>query len=95
MAGNAIHLSVEGTKQGKFKGTGKNNIIECTYYSYALVSPRDVATGMASGKRQHYPVMIYKEIDASSPQFAEALVTNESIKNQVLSHQKHRVERLW
>jgi type VI secretion system secreted protein Hcp len=84
MAGNAIHLLVEGTKQGKFKGTGKDNIIECAYYGYTLVSPRDIASGMATGKREHHPVMIHKELNQSSPQFAQALVTNESLKKVTL-----------
>ena len=35
--------------------------------STKVQSPRDVATGQASGKRQHQPVTIKKETDASSP----------------------------
>jgi hypothetical protein len=32
-----------------------------------IKSPRDVATGQASGKRQHEPITIQKELDKSSP----------------------------
>jgi hypothetical protein len=53
-----IYISVEGTKQGKFKGetsmvkgfTDQSRVLK---FSYGVVSPRDVSTGQASGKRQH------------------------------------------
>jgi len=35
--------------------------------SSGVQSPRDVASGQASGKRQHQPVTIRKEVDAPSP----------------------------
>jgi hypothetical protein len=39
--------------------------------SYAVKSPRDVATGMASGKRQHGSITIVKEWGAASPQLSK------------------------
>jgi type VI secretion system secreted protein Hcp len=42
-----------------------------------VASPRDAATGQASGKRQYQPLVIRKEIDAASPQFLQAVATNE------------------
>ena len=33
----------------------------------ALVSPRDVATGQASGKREHKPLVITEQVDKPSP----------------------------
>ncbi len=36
-------------------------------------SPRDVATGQASGRRQYQPIIIRKRIDKSSPKLAEAM----------------------
>ena len=33
----------------------------------SVQSPRDAASGQASGKRQHQPVTIRKEVDAASP----------------------------
>lgn len=33
-----------------------------------VAQPRDAATGQASGKRQHQPLTIKKEVDAASPQ---------------------------
>lgn len=43
-------------------------------YEHEIKSPRDVATGQSSGKRQHQPIVIRKEWDKSSPvlmKFAE------------------------
>lgn len=41
-----------------------------THSSYQIVSPRDVATGQASGKRMHKPFVITKEWGAASPQLS-------------------------
>ena len=78
-------LSVEGTKIGRFKGSatqrGMEDKIPVLRFDYEIKSPRDVATGQASGKRQHNPIRFVKEWDASTPQFFQALVTNEVIKS--------------
>ena len=78
-----FYISIEGTKQGAFKGevvaregTGHGKIAGVRYFC-ETTSPRDVATGQASGKRVHKPIMFSKEWDASSPQLFKALVTNE------------------
>jgi type VI secretion system secreted protein Hcp len=84
-----IYISVEGTKQGKFKGetsmvkgfTGQSRVLK---FSYGVVSPRDLFTGQASGKRQHKPMIITREPGAASPQFFKALVTNEALKPVVI-----------
>jgi len=39
---------------------------------HPLVSPRDEATGQATGKRRHAPIAITKDIDRSSPVLASA-----------------------
>ena len=46
-------------------------------FDYGVSSPRDAATGQASGKRIHKPLIITKELDKSSPILFQALVTNE------------------
>jgi len=83
-----IFIAVEGTKQGKFKGesTAKpfKDQSRVLKFSYGLVSPRSLATGQPSGKRQHKPVVITKEPGAASPQFFTALVTNEVLKPVVI-----------
>ena len=81
------YLKVEGTKQGSFKGGIERNgsrWIEITAFSVGLISPRDAATGQASGKRQHKPISITKEVDESSPQLFRAATTNEVLKDVVI-----------
>jgi type VI secretion system secreted protein Hcp len=48
-------------------------------FNHEVQSPRDVATGQATGKRMHKPFMITKEIDKSSPLLYTALTNNENI----------------
>jgi len=76
------HIKIKGTKQGQFKGEGiqdkrKDMWIPVLSFGHQVQSPRDIATGGASGKRQHGPVTIVKEWGAASPQGLAALCTNE------------------
>jgi len=36
-------------------------------FDFGVESPRDAATGQASGKRQHSPITIVREVDSASP----------------------------
>jgi type VI secretion system Hcp family effector len=79
-----FYISIEGTKQGKFKGDSlrekwKGKITGISFH-YEVKSPRDTATGQANGKRQHQPLKITKRWGAASPQVFQALVTNEILK---------------
>ena len=79
---HSFYLSVKGTKQGQFKGEGvvaarKDKWQEGLSYFHEIKSPRDIATGQASGKRQHGAITITKEWGASTPQYFTALCTNE------------------
>ncbi len=82
------YIAVEGTKQGKFKGESAAKLFKdqsrVLKFSYSVVSPRDVSTGLARGKRQHRALVITKEPGAASPQFFKALVTNELLKSVVI-----------
>src|SRR5258708_27207786 len=81
MAGR-FYATVIGAKQGTFKaegtqgGLGKGKIPGVDF-AYGVAAPHDAATGAASGKRQHHPVIFTKEWGASSPQFYQASFTNE------------------
>lgn len=84
-----FYISIEGSRQGAFKGQslryGQNN--EWTAgiaFEHQVQSPRDVATGRATGKRQHTPLAITKEWGAASPQIMYALVTNEMLPRVVM-----------
>jgi type VI secretion system secreted protein Hcp len=83
MALNA-YFAATGTKQGVFKGSNTQKArdsIELIAANYQVITPYDVASGQTSGKRQHKPIVITKELDASSPQFQTALTTNETLSS--------------
>ena len=85
MALNA-YLKLKGTKQGDIKGSvtqkdrDKTNKIMVIAVSHDIISPRDPASGLPTGKRQHKPLVITKELDQSSPLLYNALVNNENIE---------------
>jgi type VI secretion system secreted protein Hcp len=79
-----FYVSIEGTQQGKFKGestqkTHKGKLVGLRF-NYEVTSPRDAATGLATGRRQHKPITITKEWGAATPQLFQALVSNEVLK---------------
>lgn len=88
-SGERMFITVEGTKQGKFKGQDnqlkQGDRTEITNFAYEVVSPRDLASGASSGKRQHKPITITKPIGAATPQFFQAITTNEVLKTVVIS----------
>lgn len=79
-----FYVSIEGTKQGKFKGESAREQhkekIAAIGFSHEITSPRDSATGEASGKLQHTPITFVKKWGAASPQLFQALTTNEMLK---------------
>lgn len=83
-----ISFSVEGTRQGVLVGEGSSQRnrgkLVGVRYEYELESPRDAATGQASGKRMHKPVSITREVGAASPQLFQAACTNEVLKSVVI-----------
>jgi type VI secretion system secreted protein Hcp len=75
------NVSVKGKTQGQFKGdstSGKRkDMIAVLSFNFGLSSPRDVASGQASGRRRLDPVCFVKEWSGSTPQFYQAATTNE------------------
>lgn len=75
------YVTIKGAKQGTFAGDGsggKNkDRIAMFSFEFELQSPRDAATGQASGKRQWKPIVITKEWGAATPQILTALATDE------------------
>lgn len=82
-----FYATIEGTKQGKFKGEGPGRDtgrIPCLQFGYQPKPPRDLALGQPgqpSGKPQHESIVIVKESGAASPQFVQALATNELLRH--------------
>lgn len=87
MALNAF-LTITGQKQGPIEGSvtqkGRENSILVHGFEVQITSPRDAASGLASGKRQHQPIRIVKEIDKASPRLWQAMVTNENLTSCVV-----------
>jgi type VI secretion system secreted protein Hcp len=77
------YLKLKGQKQGEIKGSvtqkGRENKIMVIAVSHEIVSPRDPASGLPSGKRMHKPFVITKELDKSSPLLYSLLCHNENI----------------
>ena len=82
MALNA-YLILKGQQQGDIHGgvtqKGREGSILVHSFSHEIISPRDAVTGLPTGKRQHEPMQILKEIDQSSPLLWTALVNNENL----------------
>jgi type VI secretion system secreted protein Hcp len=47
-------------------------------FSHEVISPRDAASGLPTGKRQHKPVVVTKRIDKSTPLLYQGIVTNKN-----------------
>lgn len=82
-----FYVAIEGTKQGAFtnESTRLNRAPRLVglNFDYLIKTPRDAATGLVTGRRQHGPVMMTKEWGAASPQLFQALVSNETLKSVV------------
>ncbi|TMC38719.1 MAG: type VI secretion system tube protein Hcp, partial [Chloroflexi bacterium] len=64
---------------------GHEDQILLSSYFFQVDSPRDAATGQASGKRQYKPLTITKQLNGSSPQLLQACATNENITSVVIN----------
>ena len=82
MALNA-HLRMVGQKSGKIQGSvtqkGREGTSAVIAMSHEIVSPRDPASGLPTGKRQHGPLTVTKELDRASPALRSALTSNETL----------------
>jgi type VI secretion system secreted protein Hcp len=80
-----FYVTIEAAKQGRLAGESTREVhkgkLAGIGFSYEVTSPRDAASGQATGKRQHGAVTFTKEWGAASPQLFTALVTNEVIKS--------------
>jgi type VI secretion system secreted protein Hcp len=73
------NFTATGQKQGAITGDGPNGTMILIGLSHAIVSPRDAASGLPTGKRQHKPLLIRKVLDKSSPMLMMALIQNENL----------------
>jgi len=77
------YMKIKGQKSGEVKGSntqkGHEGTIGVIASSHEIVSPRDAASGLATGKRMHKPFFITKEVDKSSPLLYKMIATNENL----------------
>lgn len=82
MALNA-YLQLKGQKSGDIKGSvtqkGREDKIMVFEFDHEIVSPRDAASGLPTGKRMHKPMRITCEIDKATPIMYQVLTSNENI----------------
>jgi type VI secretion system secreted protein Hcp len=82
---DTIYYSLESTTERGIKFAPETSRYAGKYeahdFKYTFRSPRDVASGLASGKRQHGPVKLTRKVAESSPQWFAALATNDTIKS--------------
>lgn len=87
MALNA-YMRLTSETQGEIKGSvtqaGREDSMMVIGFSHEVASPRDAASGLPTGKRQHKPLTITKEIDKASPLLMSALLNNEKITEMTL-----------
>ncbi len=62
-----ITAESQGTIKGSVAKAGREDAIMIIGISHEVTSPRDAASGLPTGKRQHKPFTITLEIDKSSP----------------------------
>ena len=77
------YLKLKGQKQGEIKGSvaqkGREGKIAVIAAEHELVAPRDAASGLPTGKRQHKPFMLTKEVDIATPRLYTLLANNEPL----------------
>jgi type VI secretion system secreted protein Hcp len=71
-------IKITGQRQGVFQGPS-GPVMDIESLGHEIVSPRDAASGLPTGKRQHKPFTITKRIDKASVQLFQALVRNENL----------------
>ncbi|MFL5739590.1 MAG: type VI secretion system tube protein Hcp [Flavisolibacter sp.] len=83
-----ISMTVDAIQQGKFKGENQRQTdrIDLTAATLEISTATSMGNGvgMATGRRQHQPFVIRKLAGASSPQFLQALISNEMLKKVVI-----------
>ncbi|MBM3845196.1 MAG: type VI secretion system tube protein Hcp [Verrucomicrobia bacterium] len=60
---------------------GREGLPKLLAYSHEITSPRDPASGQATGRRQHEPFRIVKHVNRASPGLLATMARNESLKS--------------
>jgi type VI secretion system secreted protein Hcp len=82
------YMTVKGRISGDIKGSvttpGHQDSIRVVAVQHEITTPRDAQSGLPTGRRQHKPFVVTKELDKSSPILYRMLATNEGITSVVV-----------
>lgn len=74
--------------QGESADSTHLNEIEISGWAWGMTTASDVSTGQATGRRQHKPLKLYKNIDSASVPLAIALAQNATVNELTLTCRK-------
>ncbi|MBI2394787.1 MAG: type VI secretion system tube protein Hcp [Deltaproteobacteria bacterium] len=75
-----LRRAPQGLLPGDVGGAGRGEKIPGISFHYNVKSPRDVASGQATGKRAHGTIVLTKKAGLATPLLLEALRTNELLE---------------
>jgi len=79
---DTVIMTARGAK-GEIKGgltqKGREGAMQCLQFETEVSAPVDVASGRATGKRQHKPIRCAKRVDSASTQLLNALLKGEAL----------------
>jgi len=81
-----MFMTIEGPNgviQGESVQNGREGWHQVLAYSHEIVSPRDAASGLPTGKRQHKPFTVVKYINRGSPLLLNAMTKEEALDVEV------------
>ncbi len=83
-AAQTVHLTLEiaGNQiegESTIRSLDREGTIECSSFTWGVLTPTDDSTGSVTGNRQYQPVTVTKRIDKSTPLLAKALAQNEPV----------------
>lgn len=82
--GASMFLSGTAANIGKIAGNstvrGQEGCVMALGYHWEITSPRDVYSGLSTGRRVHHPLHIAFKLDKSAPQWFNAIAANDTFK---------------
>jgi type VI secretion system secreted protein Hcp len=78
------YLTMAGSHSGNVKGgarrDGRDGLMAISAVSHEIEQSHDPQSGLPTGRRQHKPVRITKQLDSATPTLLAMLTTNENVK---------------
>jgi type VI secretion system secreted protein Hcp len=74
------YLRIKGQKAVEFKGKvqkGQEGALKIISFNHEIVSPRDPASGLPTGKRMHKPLTVTCELGQETPQLYKLMIGGE------------------